>query len=174
MFGFSIHTMRAAAAIGRRDFREAIRRYEKHLESNAGDPFTRHMIGQCYEWLGDDEQAIEWATRALAMEADFVPTLELLTRCYARQGDHDRAYRCARRVLRVPVPEPPSLPGWMTGIFRPFRLIRKRRKIEDHAPVQSAANRIARQHAEAQAHARAYTAWYEANREHLPPPGTGD
>ena len=153
--------MKAARSLGRRDYREAIRLYEEHLEANPEDWFDISMIAECYVKLGDDEQGIEWGTRALAIQADYTAALELLTGCYTRQGDHDRAYQCVCRALELPEPAPADIPGFVMWIFKVVSLIPKFRK-SSPAQVQAGQDRIARQHAEWRHWAKGYKAWYEA------------
>lgn len=169
IFEFSIAELKAARAIGRRDFEEALRLYKEHIQAYPDSWFAMQMIAECYATLNQDDQAIEWGTRALALQAGFIPTFELLAGCYSRRGDHDRAYQCVCRVLEQPPHEPARLPSIVRWIVRALSLVPRFRTKFDPDRVQAEQDRITAQHAQWRQWAMGYKEWYEANRDGPPP-----
>ena len=161
---FSMKSMKAARALGRRDYREVIRLYKEHLEANPDDAFATDMISQCYVWLGEDDQAIEWGTQVLALEVDFIPTLRTLSGCYHRKGDHDRAYQCVCHALQSAYKFPPETPEIIYKFFGLLSKIPRFRKALDPDRMRQASARLDREHLRWLEWARGYKEWYEASR----------
>jgi len=160
----SIKSFKAARALGRREYWKVIRLYEQHLEANPDDAFATHMIAECYAWLGEDRQAIEWGTRVLALEADFVPTLRTLSGCYHRQGDYHRAYQCVCHALQSTLKFPVETPGFIHVIFGLLSKFPMFRRALDPDRTLKASARLDREQARWLQWAGDYKEWYETTR----------
>ena len=153
--------LKSARAFGRGDYRKVIRILEPAVEANGDDSAEIWKIAYSYMRLEEYDLAIEWGSRALALQPGDPQMLELLAACYSKQGDHDRAYQCVCRALERPSPEPMKL-GWlMRAVFKLVSLHPKLRRV-DPERTQRGLDKVAQDHNDWRERAAEYKKWYEA------------
>ena len=112
---------RAARAFHLKDYRAAIRHLDELLGHVGENPNTLHVLGLCHERLGAVAAAFDYATRAIAADADHFEALRLLIRIHVRRSEDDAARILVGRALaRLP---PPAGPGCFGRLLR--LLVRK-------------------------------------------------
>jgi eukaryotic-like serine/threonine-protein kinase len=68
------------------------------------DPVTaprRNEVAMCYNWMGNHEQAIVWAQKALEVDAKFFLAYGELGLAYSRSGEHGQAIATLEKGLGV-------------------------------------------------------------------------
>lgn len=88
-----------------KNFDEAIKWYKTRIEKD-GDKeevwFSKYMIGECYEELGQWEPALYWYLEAYQYNPDRVESLRKIATYYRLHGECDLAYLFAKHALQIP------------------------------------------------------------------------
>lgn len=133
----------ATDAIARRDYRTAIDTLQRDLARRGPDAGSLTMIAQCYEWLGEYEEAIRYADRVLEGMPASPVALKLITRCYRERGDLGRAYACLCRALATPLARPVTAPRWIARLLRALSFLpwARRRRLRMRRELRAALRR---------------------------------
>jgi len=151
--------IKAAKAVGSKDYDTAIEIYKGKVEENETDSFALSMLAHCYEWKKDMESAIEYANRVLGVVPTDFSMLLLAARYWSRQTDNDRTYHYACRALEHP-PEPsPEIPQWNFWILKPLSVFPKFRNFEKKAKKDMARHEM--KDKDNLKWAKEYKEWYE-------------
>src|SRR5262249_1210919 len=79
--------------------RKALERAERELTLHPENPRAAYLGDNCLVTLGERDRAMEWLTRALALDPDDILTQYNVACVYARVGDFDRAFDLLERLL---------------------------------------------------------------------------
>jgi len=81
-------------------YRLALRAAEQHLELNPDDPRAATMCAVSYCRLGEQERGLEWAERALAVDAEDAGVRYNVACLYSLEGQTERAIECLEEAVR--------------------------------------------------------------------------
>jgi non-specific serine/threonine protein kinase len=95
-----IHDAEGRAAEARDCERRALRAVRKHLELHPDDARALYMGAQALGNLGDREESLEWASRALSIDSEDAGTLYNVACVYALQGEVDQAIDCLEKATQ--------------------------------------------------------------------------
>ena len=123
--------IKAAKAIGSKDYDTAIGIYRKRVEGDEKDSCSLAMLAHCYEWKGDVGSAIEYANRVLVADPTDFSMLLLAARYWSAKHDEDRTYHYACRALDNPPNTNPEIPKWVFWILKPLYIFKKFRNFEE-------------------------------------------
>ena len=79
--------------------RESLQRAERELTLHPENPRPAYLGANCLVSLGRRERAMEWLSRALAIDPDDILTQYNVACVYAKVGDFDRAFDLLERLL---------------------------------------------------------------------------
>jgi len=80
--------------------RKGLQVSEKHLELNPDDARALYLGANCLIQVGDRERALEWASRALALDSEDSIVLYNVACVYARGGLADKAIGCLEKAIQ--------------------------------------------------------------------------
>ena len=79
--------------------RESLQRAERELTLHPENPRPAYLGANCLVSLGERDRAMEWLSRALAIDPDDILTQYNVACVYAKVGDFDRAFDLLERLL---------------------------------------------------------------------------
>jgi tetratricopeptide (TPR) repeat protein len=104
--------------LGRQEYDKAIDYLRAGLKGDRSDFDSLAMIANCYHWAGRHDQAIVACEEALKVDSSSFDMHALVAQLFVEKGDHENAVIHARIGLEC-YPEPlPTIPRWITFIFR--------------------------------------------------------
>ncbi len=117
--------MKFSRAVGRSDYPTAIRCMKKGIAADGENSYYLSMIAYCHHWMGSDQEALDYGTRALAHDPCDPDMLRLVAHIYQDRGDDEQAYSYVCRALENPPKPLEDIPrffmvGWrLLSIFIP-------------------------------------------------------
>ena len=148
--------MKASRALGAKDYPTVIRYYEAEIENDSHDPMALFMLARAHERLGQSDRALEFATKALAVEPHDFEMLLVAARYWANKDPH-RTYDYVNKIIENPPAPPPKFATVIGTIVEFLAAIVKRRRnmkggMESHeAYIQESLN-----------WAQGYKVWYNS------------
>ncbi len=91
----------ALRRMGARRYDEALGCYRRMMERVQPTAYHWEMMAQCYEWIGETENAERAARRALEAEENSIDALRLLARLSIAQGHYAQAHDYVRKALAL-------------------------------------------------------------------------
>ncbi len=168
MFGI-IRNMKVARAIGRDDFATAIRYLKGGIAANGENAYDLGMLAHCHNWMGSDQEALDYGMRALAHDPCDLSMLRLVTHIYRDRGEEEQAYLYVCRALENP-PEPiEDIPRYLMAVWRLLSILIPR--LKKKADPDKALHNYYKKEQGWQAWAEEWKEWYE-NRYGGPPDET--
>jgi len=160
--------MRAASAIGRRDYAVAASLYEAIASQDPSDCFALSMLLRCNEHLHRHDAARVTARAILEKAPDDFRALCALGQRLAAEGHSADAYHIMGRVLQVSAPPtdpPPAVLRWLASAAVEIIARLRRRPVPtvDHFGEARALQEHYRSWLE---YATSYRAWYEGQHLH--------
>ncbi len=92
----------ALRRMGAKRYDEALGCYRRMMKRVQPSAYHWEMMAQCYEWVGETENAERAARRALDRENKSTNALRLLARLSIAQGRYAEAHEYVRKALALP------------------------------------------------------------------------
>jgi tetratricopeptide (TPR) repeat protein len=158
---FNNMRVRAAKAIGSRNYDAAIEAYKKMLETDEPDSYALTMLAVCYESKGDMETALKYANQELAQNPKNFYVLLFAARYWSNKDNEDQTYNYVCRALEnVPSEEFENIRKVINFIFRLCSIFKKNRGLEARAKKDEIT--VTKYNKETIEWAIQYKQWYEA------------
>ncbi len=154
--------MRLSAAIGKKEYDDAISICNEMLEADEYDPFALSMIAQCYEWKDDYENALLFASKCLEKNSGDFSMLILAARHWSMKKDEDKTYYYVCRALENRIYYSPVIPGWVNWFIKLLSFFKKYQNIEEKVKMDQI-NHENRQKEEIK-WAMDFKKWYESEK----------
>ncbi|MCH8096938.1 MAG: hypothetical protein IID53_07655 [Proteobacteria bacterium] len=123
--------MKFNRAVGRSDYPTAIRCMKKGIAADGENSYYLSMIAYCHHWMGSDQEALDYGTRALARDPCDPDMLRLVAHIYQDRGDDERAYIYVCRALENPPKPLEDVPRFFMAVWRVLSIIFPRLKKVD-------------------------------------------
>ncbi len=103
----------AARAFARKDYARGLGHLQALLERVGENPNTLHAMAICCERIGRDQEALDFAARAIAVDPGHFPSLQVLSQIHFRLEDHRLAVGYVERSLEhIPAARAGRMLGW--------------------------------------------------------------
>ena len=132
--------MRAARALGAKDYQTVIEIYEHIFEEDEDHIHAPGQLAMCYEQIEDYENAIKWAEIGLAKDPTSYHFLMIAARYWSRKNDEDRTYHYACRVIESPQYSFEWVKKLIFLLFKGLSVFKKFQNIEAKARADAASS----------------------------------
>lgn len=118
--------IQAARAFTLKNYPRTIDRLNDLLAIVGENPHTLYFLALCHSRQNDDLEALDFARRAIAADADHLESLKLLGRMHFLRGEDSEARDYVARALRLDrdaAPDREAPRGWLSALVgrRPAR-----------------------------------------------------